>query len=136
MTKSIKLQNNTYWDSKGIIYKGANLETTIDNIKNNIPTKISQLSNDSGYITSNDLLIPYSFSTGSSGGTGLDEFKNYIVNNAPVGFSWWYININGGVSCALVQKANNNYLSFLHFSYGVIFTQYRYLAGTWYSTSL
>ena len=135
MAKSIKLKDNTYWDSKGVIYKGADLETTIDTIKSSIPIKISQLSNDSGYVTLNHLPMAYSFNASSSGSAGVDEFKNYIINSAPVGFSWWYVNIGGSVSCALVQKSNSNYLSFLHFSYGITLTQYRYLAGTWYSTS-
>lgn len=135
MAKSIKLKNNTYIDSKGVSYKRTDLETTIDNIKNSIPIKISQLSNDTGYIRLNNLPVAYAFNTGTSGSAGLDEFKNHIVNNAPQGFSWWYIGINGAVSCALVQKANNSYLSFLHFSYAVTLVQYRYVAGTWYSDS-
>lgn len=122
MAKSIKLKDNTYWDSKGVIYKGVDLETTIDTIK-------------SDYVTLNHLPMAYSFNASSSGSAGVDEFKNYIINSAPVGFSWWYVNIGGSVSCALVQKANSNYLSFLHFSYGITLTQYRYLAGAWYSTS-
>jgi len=134
LAKSIKLKNNTYIDSKGVSYKRTDLETTIDNIKNSIPIKTSQLSNDSGYVTTNHLPTVYAFNTGTSGSAGLEEFKNHIVNNAPQGFSWWYIGINGAVSCALVQKASNSYLSFLHFSYAVSLTQYRYLAGTWYSS--
>lgn len=122
MAKSIKLKDNTYWDSKGVIYKGVDLEKTIDTIK-------------SDYVTLNHLPMAYSFNASSSGSAGVDEFKNYIINSAPVGFSWWYVNVGGSVSCALVQKANSNYLSFLHFSYGITLIQYRYLAGTWYSTS-
>lgn len=136
MPKSIKPKDNTYIDSKGVSYKRTDLETTIDNIKASIPTKTSQLTNNSGYVATSGLPIIWSFNTTTSGSAGLEEFKNHIINNAPMGFSWWYIGINGAVSCALVQKANSSYLSFLHFSYAVTLTQYKYLAGTWYTTNL
>lgn len=61
----------------------------------------------------------------------LDNFKSFCVYNAPVGISFWTLNINGAVSVAILQKANSNYLSFIHFSYGVNMTQYKYSNGTW-----
>lgn len=58
MTKSIKLNNNTYLDCKGVDYKHTNLEKTLDNIisKNNSQdTNISQLTNNLAKITDIDI---------------------------------------------------------------------------------
>ena len=63
--------------------------------------------------------------------SSLDNFKSFCVYNAPDGITFWILNINGAVSAAILQKANSNYLSFIHFSYGVNMTQYKYNNGTW-----
>ena len=63
--------------------------------------------------------------------SSLDNFKSFCIYNAPDGISFWILNINGAVSAAILQKANSNYLSFIHFSYGVNMTQYKYSNGTW-----
>lgn len=63
--------------------------------------------------------------------SSLDNFKSFCIYNAPDGISFWILNINGAVSAAILQKANSNYLSFIHFSYGVDMTQYKYSNGTW-----
>ena len=61
----------------------------------------------------------------------LDNFKSFCIYNAPVGISFWILNINGAVLSAILQKANNNYLSFIQFSYSVNAKQYKYYNGTW-----
>lgn len=63
----------------------------------------------------------------------LDNFKSFCIHNAPGGISFWTLNIEGAVSAAILQKANSSYLSFIHFSYGVNMTQYKYVNGTWYT---
>ena len=62
----------------------------------------------------------------------VDEFRNWIVNNAPVGVFLVYLNINGGISACVVMKASNNYLSYIRFSYSLSLEQARYANGTWY----
>ena len=63
--------------------------------------------------------------------SSLDNFKSFCIYNAPGGITFWTLNINGAISAAILQKANSNYLSFIHFSYGVNMTQYKYSNGTW-----
>lgn len=63
--------------------------------------------------------------------SSLDDFKLFCVYDAPGGITFWTLNINGAVSAAILQKANSNYLSFIHFSYGVNMVQYKYNNGTW-----
>lgn len=41
MAKSIKLKNNTYWDSSGIVHEKKTLKSIIDNLKNYIYCGIS-----------------------------------------------------------------------------------------------
>ena len=69
-------------------------------------------------------------------GTSLDGFKDWLVNTATNGSYVMTLGLSGAISCAIVQKANSNYLSFIHFSYGVNAKQYKYLNGTWYEVSL
>lgn len=69
-------------------------------------------------------------------GQNIDGFKDWVINTAPNGSYLVTIGLNGSVSCAIVQKANVNYLSFIHFSYGITAKQYRYNQGTWYEVQL
>ena len=69
-------------------------------------------------------------------GTSLDGFKDWLVNTATNGSYLMTLDLNGAVSCAIVQKANVNYLSFIHFSYGITAKQYKYNNGTWTEVSL
>ena len=69
-------------------------------------------------------------------GQNLDGFKDWLVNTATGGSYLVTLGLNGAISCAIVQKANVNYLSFIHFNYGVTAKQYKYLNGTWTEVSL
>lgn len=69
-------------------------------------------------------------------GQNLDDFKDWLVNTATSGSYFVTLSLNGAISCAIVQKANVNYLSFIHFSYGVNAKQYKYINGTWTEVSL
>lgn len=70
------------------------------------------------------------------GGITLDDFKNYLINEAPSGTYLMNLNISGAMSSAIVQKANNDYLSFIRFGYGVGATQYQYQNGNWVTIPL
>lgn len=63
--------------------------------------------------------------------TSLDNFKTWLINTAPVGSYLVNLNMNGSITCAIVEKASSSYLSFIHFSYGINAKQYRYTNGTW-----
>lgn len=65
-------------------------------------------------------------STGS-----IEDFKTFLINEAPVGSSSYYIVVNGYVLNALVIKASNKYLSFITYNYDQSMVQYRYYNGTW-----
>ena len=69
-------------------------------------------------------------------GQNLDDFKNWLINTATGGSYLVTLSFNGSISCAMVQKASANYLSFIHFSYGVTAKQYKYANGTWYEVQL
>lgn len=115
MSKSIKLKNNVYLDSKSVSYKRQNLEKTIDDIKAEV-TEISKKVRFYNYVTAGSI----------------ENFKSYCISsNAPIGTSIFHLTLNGAVSCAILQKASNSYLSFLWFGYAVNAVQYKYLAGTW-----
>ena len=70
-------------------------------------------------------------------GANIEEFKAWLTTSAaPSANFMCYLNFNGAVSSALVAKASDNYLSFIHFSYGVTAKQYKYLNGTWSEINL
>lgn len=123
MSKSIKLKDNTYIDSSGVVYGTTKLNEKIQSLTSDIST----LNNKSRYGYYGEMK---SYSS-------VSDFKSDIItSNYMAGCYFVTLNFNGSISCALVQKANNSYLSFIHFSYGIIAKQYRYLNGTWYETSL
>ena len=62
---------------------------------------------------------------------GIEDFKTFVVNEAPIGSTTYYLNFNGSVSCAVVLKASSSYASFIWFSYGVRAIQYQYNRGSW-----
>ena len=116
MSKSIKLKNNTYIDSTGIVYN----RTTLNNKLYAINEQIRY-----GYTG----VIEYY--------SNIDEFKTELITNKYIiGCYLVYLNLNGSVSCAIVQKASNNYLSFLHFSYAITLKQYKYMTPNWTETQL
>lgn len=126
-----KFTNNNTLDSSQVYDTTKN--NTLNNILQTIPTATSQLTNNSGFVTKNTLYN--SFSTAST--NGIEEFKSYVISNSvPIGVTMWYLGLNGAVSAAIVQKANNSYASFIKFDYANIATQYRYTAGTWSTTVL
>lgn len=65
-----------------------------------------------------------------------DDFKSWLINSAPTGVFTCWLNISGAVSTAIVMKANNNYLSFIHFSYAITAKQYKYANGIWVEEQL
>lgn len=67
----------------------------------------------------------------------LDDFKVDLITNTYSSGSYLVgLNISGSIQTAIVQKANNNYLSFIRFSYGTTATQHKYNNGTWSEVSL
>lgn len=109
------------------------MQTDISNlqydVRNSIPTKVSQLDNDSGYITQGDTFLSFA---------SLDAFKEYIRSNeVPVNSAKLFsLLINGAGSCAIVQKTTDAYLSFIFFGYGNIPTFWKYVNGSWSSQNL
>ena len=112
--KIVNLLSNSKQDTYSCDY----INTKSKELQDSIPTKTSQLTNDSNFVQM------FSISR-----TSLNEFKNYLVNDAPKGVYMVEVVLNGAFSAALVQKANNNYLSFIHFGYGVTMAQYTYNNG-------
>lgn len=80
-----------------------------------------------------DDLIQKSWSTSSG---SIEDFKTFVVNEAPIGNYVYYLNINGSISSAIVLKATAKYASFIWFSYGVKAIQYQYNNGTWTQQNL
>ena len=109
---------NLFSNSKQDTYSCDYINTKSKELQDSIPTKTSQLTNDSNFVQM------FSISR-----TSLNEFKNYLVNDAPKGVYMVEVVLNGAFSAALVQKANNNYLSFIHFGYDVTMAQYTYTNG-------
>ena len=70
------------------------------------------------------------------GNVNIDAFKDWLINTAPSGEYLVHLNMSGAVSCAIVQKANSNYICFIHFSYSTTAKQYKYVTGTWTETQL
>lgn len=64
-------------------------------------------------------------------GTNLNDFKSWVINTAPVGSYLVNLNLNGAISCAVVEKANSSYASFIRFGYNQNAIQYKYYNGTW-----
>lgn len=101
-----------------------------------------------GNITANNVVVPgfnsqgiltnimqyWSSSDTSSFNTQLTEFKNYVLNTITAGTTFVTCNFNGNHLTAWVEKANNNYASFILANYGK-FSQYRY-SGTWSEVQL
>ena len=115
MSNSIKLKNDMYIDSTGVAHNKTPLNEVLDT-----------------YVTKAKMPILFYMSVAD-----LDAIKNtFITDTAPVGVSFWHINRNGAIKAALLQKANNNYLSFIFFSYGDTAKQYKYLNGTWNEVQL
>lgn len=66
----------------------------------------------------------------------LDNFKNYLLTNESlIGTSIITCNFNGAHISAIVEKANNNYLSFILFNYYSL-KYFQYQNGTWYERTI
>lgn len=66
----------------------------------------------------------------------LNNFKSYVLtNNIKYGTTLISCNFNGAHLSAIVEKANNNYLSFILFNYDNLM-HYRYYNGTWYNEQI
>ena len=102
-----------------------------------IPSTIGDLYNDVGYVAKSSMPTLWGFSTSHGFGEGgLDEFKTYLTDNAPGGFSWWYCGFNGAVYCAICMKANSSYLSFILWSYAYNAQQFKKTGTTWSQVAL
>ena len=65
-----------------------------------------------------------------------DAFKLWVVNTGSAGSYLVNLNINGALSCAIVEKASSSYLSFIWYSYSRNAKQYKYYNGTWTEVEL
>lgn len=132
MTINFKLIKKFFDEKVGIL---SNLQTAekdnlVDAINSiSIPTKISELENDSKYIT-----VPFAQLTFAS----LDTFKEYIKSNnvPPNSMSLFSLIINGSGNGAIVQKTNNVYFSFIYFGYSNNPVLWKYINGNWSSKEL
>lgn len=105
----------------------SNVVNAINSIS--IPTKVSELENDSKYITA-----PFAQLTFAS----LDAFKEYVKSNnvPPNSMSLFSLIINGSGNGAIVQKTNNAYFSFIYFGYSNNPVLWKYINGNWSSKEL
>lgn len=106
-------------------------EPAIDVYKNRVALGMPYNESNPAKVQLNEMTITKFTSMGN-----LDNFKSYCVSEAPIGITIYHLSFNGSMSCAILEKANSNYLSFIHFSYGINAKQYRYFDGTWYDYQL
>ena len=120
--KIVNLLSNSKQDTYSCNY----INTKSKELQDSIPTKTSQLINDAEYARSISITLE-----------SIDNFKNFAVNNAPIGVTLYNFWTSGGANSAIIlQKANNNYLSFLQFGYGKHAVQYLYQNGNWTAKEL
>lgn len=100
----------------------SNIVNAINSIS--IPTKLSELENDSKYITRPDTSLIFQ---------SLDEFKEYIMSDSVPSNSMnlFSLIINGAGSGAIVQKTTNAYFSFIYFGYNNNPAFWKYINGSW-----
>lgn len=111
----INFQNHK---SGGTPVNAANLNQMQDNIEN----AINEVSTKHFYYYSAD---------------SIEWFKNWAISEqCPPGISFWHVTLGGVVSCIIVTKASNSYLSFIQFSYAIDAIQYKYKDGTWSTKDL
>lgn len=104
MAKSINLKNGIYIDSNSIV---------------------------DGRITLKNKL-QHGFAGTDKFYGSINDFKNALVTSAyPLGTYFVDLNIDGNIQCAIVQKASNNYLSFILFNYSFKLTEHKYTNGSW-----
>ena len=100
----------------------------LENTKELIPTKVSQLENDSGFINRADEYLSIA---------SLDAFKTHITSNlAPARAYLFSLSINGQGQAALVQKTSNLYASFILFGYATAPVLWKCVNGAWTSQNL
>lgn len=100
----------------------SNVVNAINSIS--IPEKVSELENDSKYITRADAFLSF---------VSLDAFKEYIMSNSvPANSLTFYaLLINGSGNAAIVQKTSNAYFSFIYFGYNNSPAFWKYINGSW-----
>lgn len=96
MSKSIKLKNNYFIDSKGIDYKHTDLETVIDNLMNKIRGTILFDGNATGNLTLNDDVSNYDYI----------EIYFYGVNNSNCNYVKVYNAENKNINLCCFSKRN------------------------------
>ena len=100
----------------------------LENTKKLIPTKVSKLENDSGFINRADEYLSFA---------SLDAFKTHITSNlAPARAYLFSLSINGQGQAALVQKTSNLYASFILFGYATAPVLWKCVNGAWTSQNL
>lgn len=132
MTINFKLIKKFFDEKVGIL---SNLQTDekdnlVDAINSiSIPTKVSELENDSKYIIRPDSCLNFQ---------SLDAFKEYVMSDkVPANSLTFYaLIINGAGSCAIVQKTTNAYFSFIYFGYSNNPVFWKYINGSWSSQNL
>ena len=100
----------------------SNVVNAINSIS--IPKKVSELENDSKYITRPDTFLSF---------VSLDAFKEYIMSNSvPANSLTFYaLLINESGKGAIVQKTSNAYFSFIYFGYNDGPAFWKYVNGSW-----
>lgn len=65
--------------------------------------------------------------------SSIEKFQEYCINQIQTGISLWTVNIGGAYFGAIVMKADQNYITFIRFSYmsSGRALQYQYSNGTW-----
>ena len=132
MTINFKLIKKFFDEKVGILSnlqtdKKDNLVDAINSIS--IPTKVSELENDSKYITRPDSHLNFQ---------SLDAFKEYIKSDSVPSNSltFYALLINGSGNGAIVQKTSNAYFSFIYFGYNNNPVFWKYINGSWSSQNL
>ena len=133
-----QISNDLNQQITSINEKIGNLDDLTTENKNNIvgamnsidiPTKVSELENDSKYITRPDSLLMFQ---------SLDAFKEYIKSDSVPSNSltFYALFINGSGNGAIVQKTSNAYFSFIYFGYSNNPVFWKYINGSWSSQNL
>lgn len=132
MTINFKLIKKFFDENVGILSKlqTSNKNNLVDAINSiSIPTKLSELKNDSKYITRADTFLLFA---------SLDAFKEYVMSDEVPANSTnlFSLIINGAGACTIVQKTNNAYFSFIFFGYNNNPVFWKYINGSWSSQNL
>lgn len=106
--------------------------TTTPVNKSNLKHMDDGIKNNDDKLTETNERLQYGYKGANLYYESMDAFKaDLITNNYPEGAYILFINLGGSVNCLIVQKANNNYLSFLQFNYASPLKQYTFFTPNW-----